>query len=256
MKRGQNNYLRQWLGVFALLAGLAATLSGAPVPVPPPIQHNYDDARRHYELNRQDGQAAWRFAWACFDRAEFAKDDAERASLANQGIAACSEAMARDPKLAQAHYYLAMNLAQLARTKLLSALPLLTRMESAWEIAIRLDDKIDFGGPDRNIGLLYRDAPAWPLSIGDRRKARQHLLRAVQIRPDFPENYLTLIETYLDWADTFAARKAFERLRQQLPAAHKEFTGDYWDISWLDWNHRLVEIQARLNEPEPWRHRR
>ena len=96
---------------------------------------------------------------ACFDRAEFSRDTAERANL-DEGIAACEKVIARQPKLAAGHYYLAMNLAQLARTKLLGALPILGRMESGWLTARRLDEKFDYAGPDRFVGLFTGMPPA------------------------------------------------------------------------------------------------
>ena len=215
--------------------------------VPAIIQRNYEAARSRHEANPNDDEAAWQFGRACFDRAEFPRDNAERARLANEGIAACEKVVARQTNLAAGHYYLAMNLAQLARTKLLGALPLVNRMENEWKIALALDEKMDYAGPDRYVGLLCPDAPGWPVSVGDTGKARQHLKRAVEVCPDFPENYLNLIESCFDYGTTTAPPRAAEKLRLLLPAARKEFTGEYWDESWKDWNSRLEKIQARLN---------
>jgi tetratricopeptide (TPR) repeat protein len=229
---------------MTLLSADAAPPAGN---VPAIIQRNYDAARRLHESNPDDDQAAWQFGRACFDRAEFAHDTAERASLADEGMAACRKVTAHQPNLASGHYYLGLNLAQLARTKLLGALPLLGKMENEWKTALALDEKIDHAGPDRLVGLLYRDAPGWPISVGDNAKARQHLLRAVELSPNFPENYLNLIESYFTWNETDAARRATEKLRALWPAAHKEFAGEYWEVSWKDWNQRLGKIEARLN---------
>src|SRR6266496_3386808 len=46
-------------------------------------------ARQHYEASPTNRVAAWEFARACFDRAEYATNNAERAAIAMQGIAAC-----------------------------------------------------------------------------------------------------------------------------------------------------------------------
>jgi tetratricopeptide (TPR) repeat protein len=236
----------------AALAGMFALSGNAAPPtvnVPAVIQRNYDDARRRYESNTNDDQAAWQLGHACYDRAEFSRDTAERASLANEGIAACRKVVAHQPRLAAGHYYVAMNLAQLARTKLLGALPLLSQMEKGWLTAVALDEKMDYAGPDRYVGLLYRDAPGWPISLGDTAKARKHLARAVELCPNFPENYLNLIESDFSWNDNNAAARAAEKLRVIWPAAHKEFTGEYWEESWKDWNPRLKKIEARLRAP-------
>jgi len=238
----------------ATLAGIApfsAAAGSSPVIVPPIIQRNYDAALHRHEANPDDDQAAWQFSQASFDRAEYSRDNAERAKLANEGMAACRKVIAHQPKLAAGHYWLAMCLAQLARTKLLGALPLLSQMEGEWKAALALDEKMDYGGPDRFLGMLYRDAPGWPVSLGDTPKARQHLARAVELSPGFPENYLTLIESYFSWNEPRAAARAMEKFRELLPAARKQFTGEYWDESWKDWNPRLEKIQARLNAHPP-----
>jgi len=256
MIRIRNGFRRpvcRLLWFCATLAGMSTLCAGtAPPPanVPAIIQRNYEAARRHFESNPDDVQAAWQFGRACFDRAEFPRDDAERASLANEGIAACRKVVARQTNLAAGHYYLAMNLAQLARTKLLGALPLLGQMENEWLTALALDEKMDYAGPDRYVGLLYRDAPGWPVSLGDTGKARQHLVRAVELSPNFPENHLNLVESCLTWDENSAAARAAEKLRLLWPAARKEFAGEYWEESWKDWNQRLEKIQARLN-PRP-----
>src|SRR5208282_800561 len=56
-----------------------------------------------------NGSAAWQFARACFDFADFATNDTGRATIARLGIAACRELLARETNSAPGHYYLAMN---------------------------------------------------------------------------------------------------------------------------------------------------
>ncbi len=255
--------LAQWCLRGGVCAVLGTALLRADVParigsVPPIIQQNYDAAVRRYQTNAGDDHAAWELARACFDRAEFVKDDRERAEYANEGINACNKLLARSPNSAEGHYYLGMDLAQLARTKLLGALPLVRQMETEWTITLRLDDKVDHAGPDRYIGLLYRDAPGPPLSIGNAGKARRHLQRAVDLDPVFPENYLNLIETYLMWKKVTLANAALDKLRRVLPEARLKYTGEYWNASWLDWNDRLEKIEKTLSgTPEtPPAHRR
>jgi hypothetical protein len=72
-------------------------------------------------------------------------------------------------------------------------------MEREFSLARKLDEHFADAGPDHNLGLLYRDAPALG-SIGSRAKARQHLQRAVELAPQYPEKRLNLIEAYLKWA--------------------------------------------------------
>ena len=124
----------------------------------------------------------------------------QRAALAEQGIAACRQAIARESNSAPAHYYLGMNLGQLAQTKGLGALRLVNQMEREFTPGARAGRAVRLRGPDRNLGLLYRDAPAIG-SVGSRSKAREHLERAVELAPQYPENRLNLIEAYLKWGE-------------------------------------------------------
>src|SRR3954451_8454148 len=98
-----------------------------------------------------DVKTRWEFARACFDVGEFATNSSERAQVAEQGITACRELIKRDPNLPEAHYYLSMNLGQLARTRGLSALKLVSEMEVEFKRARDLDEKFDNAGPDRNL---------------------------------------------------------------------------------------------------------
>ncbi|MGA2541662.1 MAG: hypothetical protein ABSG78_08935 [Verrucomicrobiota bacterium] len=209
----------------------------------------YRERHARFECQPTNLVAAWQFASACFDQCEFSRNDADRARVANEGIAACRQALALDPKLAAAHYYLGMDLAQLARTELIGALGLLGDVEKEWETAIKLDENFDYAGPDRNLGLLYRDAPGWPLSIGSRAQARQHLLRGVALHPEYPENHLNLIEAYLKWHDRSESVLAAKALEKILPEAQKKFTGPAWESNWEDWNKRWHAIQTKLSQP-------
>jgi tetratricopeptide (TPR) repeat protein len=209
----------------------------------------YRQLRLRYESQPSNIVAAWKFASACFDECEFSRKDADRARVANQGIAACRQALSLDPKAVGAHYFLGMDLAQLARTEMIGALNLLEEVEKEWETAIKLDENFDYAGPDRNLGLLYRDAPGWPLSIGNRAKAREHMFRAVTLHPDYPENHLNLIEALLKWDTHSEAAQAAAALEQILPEARKKFTGPDWESSWDDWNTRWKAIQAKLRPP-------
>jgi tetratricopeptide (TPR) repeat protein len=189
-----------------------------------------------------------KFARACFDYADFATNDTERASIARQGIAACRELIAHELESAPAHYYLAMNLGQLARTETLGALKIVREMEREFKTASGPDEHFDFAGPERGLGLLYRDAPGWPVSIGSRHKARQWLERAAKLAPDYPENHLNLAESYLQWHDSTDARRELEVLDALWPDAQTNLAGEAWERSWDNWSTRRDDVQKRLNE--------
>jgi tetratricopeptide (TPR) repeat protein len=206
----------------------------------------YENALNRFHQEPQDSEAAWQFARTCFDLADFAANKAQRARIARQGIAAGQQAATLDPNSAPAHYYIGMDMGQLARTKTFGALRLVRLMRTQFEKARSLDEKFDYAGPDRNLGLLYRDAPSF-LSIGSRTKARRHLERAVALAPTYPENRLDLIDSLFKWGKRDAARHELQALDAAWPEAHKTFAGTQWAASWADWNRRLQQDKRKLN---------
>ena len=211
-------------------------------------QRSFQQAQARYQQAPGEATAGWQFGRACFDLAEFASNNTGRASLAEQGIAGCRLAIARESNSAPAHYYLGMNLGQLARTRGLSALKLVDQMEREFARARDLDELLDYAGPDRNLGLLYRDAPVFG-SVGSRTRARAHLRRAVEVAPQYPENRLSLIESYLKWGERTGAYRELQTLETAWPAARTNFIGEAWAASWADWEPRLKKLKKKVEEP-------
>jgi hypothetical protein len=203
-------------------------------------------AQARFQSDKNNPTNAWQFARATFDFAEFSTNDAQRADLANLGIAVCRPLVAREPKLAAGHYYLAMNLGQLARTELIGALDLVKQMEPEFKTAAQLDELLDHAGPERNLGLLYRDAPGWPASIGNPSKAQSLLRQAVRLAPGFPENHLHLIESYLKWNEPDDAKKELRALDIIWPAARTNLVGEKWAQSWSAWSARRDDARKKL----------
>jgi hypothetical protein len=139
-----------------------------------------------------------------------------------------------------------MNLGQLARTKYLGALPLVKEMEPEFQTAGELDARFDHAGPERNLGLLYRDAPGWPVSIGNPSKAQSLLKQSVKLAPNYPENYLHLIESYLKWQEPGDAKKQLRALDAIWPTARTNFTGAQWEQSWDNWSVRRAAAQKQV----------
>ncbi len=236
-----DNYLPSWRELGRLLATLFPLLSANPAiaqtnaKFEPRYHSIYLSAKINWSQQNSELTNAWALARATFDLAEFATNNTQRAQLAVEGIDAARSALRLNEKCAAAHYYLAMNLGQLARTQLLGALKLVSEMEKHFAIAATLDPLFDHAGPDRNLGILYREAPGWPASIGSRSKARLHLKKATEQAPDYPANSLELLQAYLDWKETRAAEKVVQQIEKSLPAARLEFAGEAWEWAWDDW---------------------
>jgi hypothetical protein len=246
----EHHFTAKWLlllGVW-LAAGFAAAADGTTNNFAAQTEAEFHRAQKQFQSNTNDVTAAWQFARASFDFADFATNGAERAAIARQGIAACRQAIARASNSAPAHYYLGLNQGQLARAETLGALRLVRQMEREFKTAAGLDGGFDYAGPERSLGLLYRDAPGWPTSIGSRRKALEWLKKAEEIAPAFPENHLNLLESYLQWHEPAGAKRELQELDALWPAARTNLARPKWDQSWADWSARRDAARKRLDE--------
>lgn len=238
-----------WLAAALLFAGAGMVWAGEtnnPV-FAQRAQAEFQRAQTHYQSNTNDSTAAWQFARASFNFNDFATNNASRADLAGQGIAACRQLLATESNSVPAHYYLAIELGLLADTKRnLAALKLVREMEREFKTADDLDEHFDYAGPARCLGLLYRDAPGWPLSVGSRHKARDWLEQAVKLAPGYPDNQLNLIESYWQWKDREAASNVLQQLDTLWPAARTNFTGEAWEQNWTDWSTRRDAAREKI----------
>jgi tetratricopeptide (TPR) repeat protein len=212
------------------------------------LASEFQRSQKEFQTNTNSADVAWKFGRACFDMSTLQKDPSAAGRYAEQGIDACRVALALASGSAPAHYYLGMDIAQLADTKHnLSALRMVKDMEREFLAANALDKHFDYAGPSRNLGLLYRDAPSI-VSIGSRSKARQYLEEAVDLAPEFPENQLNLIESYLKWDYQKETQRQYWQLQRVWPEAQKKFTGVAWQMSWTDWNKRLDAIRKKIEK--------
>ena len=240
-----------WVAALFLFAGVGMVFAGEtnhPV-FARRAEAAFQRAQAQYQANTNDSVAAWQFARTCFDLNDFVTNNAGRAELASQGVAACRQLLARESNSAPGHYYLAVELGQWADTKRnLAAFKMVREMERELKTANDLDEHIDYAGPARCLGLLYRDAPGWPMSIGSRHKAREWLEQAVKWAPDYPENHLNLAESCWQWKDRETASNALQTLDALWPAARTNFTGEAWERNWADWSARRDVLHEKINE--------
>lgn len=208
-------------------------------------ENAYEAARANYQARPGEAEAI-KFATACIERADIESNGQQKIQIAREGIAAMRNLLRQEPNNAAAHYYLALNLGQVAQIKRMSGLQIVKEMETELLAANRLDEKLDYAGPDRCLGLIYKDAPGWPISVGSKSKTRQHFLHATELFPMYPDNRLCLIEAYLKWGDRSDALKEASVFRRNLALAKSQYSGPQWDSAWRDWQERWNIIQNKL----------
>jgi hypothetical protein len=193
---------------------------------------------------------AWNFARTAFDFCTYATNAAQRAEIARAGIDACRRLLARERNSAPGHYYLAMNLGELADAEApsLTAYRLVYEVEQEFKIVVEIDERFDHAGPARNLGELYFQAPGWPFSVGSKHKARQWLERAADLAPDYPGNQLNLAEAQLKWHEPEAFETTMKNLDALWPAAKTNFTGIAWEADWAEWAARRAALKAEFQK--------
>jgi TPR repeat protein len=219
-------------------------------------QKAFDLAQKNYLADTNSATAACDLARTSFDLSDFATNEAQRAEIARHAIEVCRQWLTREPKSAAGHYYLAMNLGELAQAEApsLVAYRLVHEVEREFATAAELDVHYDYAGPARNLGELYFQAPGWPFSVGSRHKAREWFERAATLAPEFPENQLNLAEAQLKWRQHEALEMTMTNLDAIWPAARTNFTGEAWEQSWLDWNTRRAALKEEVQRLYGVRH--
>ncbi len=218
-------------------------------------QKAFFQTQLNYEANTNSATNAWLFGRACFELADLATNDTQRAEAARHGIEACRQLTTHEPGFAPGHYYLAMNLGQLAKARApsIAAYKLVHEVEREFTAAAKLDVQFDHAGPARTLGLLYFQAPGWPFSIGNDDKAREWLERAAQLAPDYPGNQLALAEAQLKWRQRDNLAATLKKLDAIWPAAQTNLTGERWEQSWQEWDAQRTALKAdfeKLYEPK------
>ena len=236
--------LKRELRTLALAFALAWNVAAQDIDFTAQAKAAYEAAQSAYSTNSSSVAAAIDLARTAFDYADLAPNDSIREAIANNGIATAKSVIATNTNSVAAHYYLALNIGQLARTKMLGALKLLTEMERELKLVIQLDPKFDYAGGHRTIGVLYAEAPGF--SVGDKTKAKFNLAKAVEIAPEFPDNYLCYLEALVKWKDWKLATEKLSDYRGILAKAKEKFTGPDWAYEWSDWTRREKIIQQKI----------
>ena len=213
-------------------------------------QNEFTRTQKIFLADTNSATNGWQFARACFDLAEAATNETSRADFSRQGIAASQAAIARDPKSAPAHYYLAMNVGELAQAEApsLAAYRLVHEVEREFKMAADLDEKFDHAGPVRNLGALYFQAPGWPLSVGSKKKAREWFERAARLAPDYPENQINLGELHIRWRERAEAEKAVKALEKVWPSRETAYPGAAWEKLREEWSQRRDDNRASFRK--------
>ena len=129
----------------------------------------------------------------------------------DRGSEYAKEAITLNPAAVYGNFWYASNLGYLGMCRgVLASLASIDPFRKSMDVVLRENEKFFFAGPHRALGRLYQQAPGWPISIGNKNKAAEHLERAVELFPDFVVNRLYLAEFYVETGKKDSARAHLE----------------------------------------------
>jgi len=177
---------------------------------------------------RDNYDAQWEAAQAYSFVSENAPDINTRRATAKTGIAFAQRAQTLRADGVEGHYWYAINVGLLADVERSHGLAAVGEMETALKRAMEIDERYDYAGPLRVLGILYLRTPPPPISIGSARKGLRMLQRAVELVPDYPENYLYLAESLRDNHRRDEARDALQKVLDASPWPDRQFESSQW----------------------------
>ncbi len=153
----------------------------------------------------------------------------ERENYFEQGVTHGKEAITLNPRALYGNFWYASNLGMLGICRgIMSSLRSVDPMKQAMELVLKSNERFFFAGPHRALGRLYHQAPGWPLSVGSKSKAADHLERSVALAPEFLHNHLFLAELYLDTGEKKKAKAQLDWiLDAPVNAEHANEDGGY-----------------------------
>jgi tetratricopeptide (TPR) repeat protein len=191
---------------------------------------------------RDDYDAQWQAAQALAFLAENGMRAEVRRESAQRGVVFARRARELKPDGVEGHYWYALNVGLLANVDRAYGLDAVGEMEAALKRAIGLDERYDLGGPLRMLGILHLRTPLPPASIGSPRKGLKLLQRAVELFPDYPENYLYFAEALRDNGRIDEAKAAVRKVLEAGPWPDRQFESREWKI-------QASKLRDRLEKP-------
>jgi len=187
-----------------------------------------DTWERALVADPESEEALIRIAKAYYYLGRYTLSEQDKEALFDKGRRYGERAVKADAKNAGAHYWLAVNMGKWGEVRgLLKSLSQVKPMRDHLEAARSIDPRYYYGGPDRVLGRLYFKAPA-VVSIGNKKKAEEHLRRSLAMFPDYSLTLLYLAEVLIDAGKDQEARSLLERLLslEPMPGFEQELETD------------------------------
>lgn len=172
--------------------------------------------------------------------AEATGNKKEKARIAQTGIQLANDCIMKTPEDALCYYWRAVNTGLYYEAHIVGYQDGLKSMVADCEKAIRLNDKIEHGGPYRTLGKIYTDVPETTITKNGVTKdldlAINYLRKAIQVAPNYPENHIYLAEAFLEAGNNSEAKACLGSSKELVP----QWKNHYDYALWLKLNSELA----------------
>lgn len=177
------------------------------------FQDGMEAVRLFEEVLAADGdnvQAMIRLAELAYWLGEVVEDEPALPIL-EDGLVHANRAVELDDEHPEAHYWKGVLMGRIGEERgILQSLFMVGDIMRALERTLELDP--EHGGAHLLASQVYRKAPGWPLSVGNRKKALEHALEAVRLNPNATNRVLNLAEAYLNDRQRDKARETLQQV--------------------------------------------
>lgn len=172
-----------------------------------------------------------------------ATDRGTAKDLAKEGIGYAEHCLMLAPENAGCYYWRAVNTGLYYRIRIVGYQRGIKQMIEDCKSAISIDPKYDNAGAYRMLGQIYTKLPQTGANVDsitrDLALAEEYLRKAVQLSPDYPENYLALATTLFEERKIADAIEALSNTKELAP---------HWqnDISYSEWDKEMQGLEKDI----------
>jgi tetratricopeptide (TPR) repeat protein len=166
----------------------------------------------------------WRLARAQFYMGNRTKTEKVKRDLYSSCKQNAERSLEFNPESAGGNYFRAICIGKIGQLDgIWSSLSMISGFREQLERVVQLEPGFEFGGPHRALGKLFHELPFfWG---GDLKRSIEHLKLAVQLGPDYSDNYFYLSESLFDAEEYESAKSVLlvylEKSRNEKDASKK-----------------------------------
>jgi len=180
--------------------------------------------KKSLQKNSNSWELYWQLARAQFYMGNRAKSEKEQRGFYSLCKQNAERSLEFNPESAGGSYFKAVCIGKIGQLDgIWSSLSMISSFREQMERAVQLEPDLEYGGPHRALGKLFHDLPF--ILGGDLKRSIEHLKLAVQLAPDYSDNYFYLSESLFDAEEYESAKSVLlaylEKSRNEKDASEK-----------------------------------